>query len=62
MVKARNPDEWTVERWRTEPRWHTLGDLDESQLVEQPPPLWLDLTVASVAAALLWTVAVLLLG
>ena len=57
-----NHDEWTVERWRTEPRRHPLEDLDEPQLVETAPPLWKDLTVAAIAAVLLWGAAVALFG
>jgi hypothetical protein len=61
-VDARKDDEWTIERWRVEPRWRSLGDLDEPQLVEQAPPLWKDLTVASIAAVLLWGAAAVLFG
>ncbi len=61
-MNARNHDEWTIERWRVEPRWRTLGDVEEPQLVEHAPPLWQDLTVASIAAALLWGAAVALFG
>jgi hypothetical protein len=61
-VDARKDDEWTIERWRVEPRWRALDDLDEPQLVEQAPPLWKDLTVASLAAVLLWGAAAVLFG
>ncbi|HXW06372.1 MAG TPA: hypothetical protein VD833_14130 [Vicinamibacterales bacterium] len=53
-------DEWTVERWRLEPRWRPV-DVDEP-LPDLAPPLWKDLTVAAVTAGLLWLVAVALLG
>jgi hypothetical protein len=61
-VNARNHDEWTVERWRVEPRWRILEDVDEPPFAEQAPPLWKDLTVASIAAVLLWGAAVVLFG
>ena len=54
-------DEWTVERWRIEPRLAAL-ELVESTPSEKAPPLWKDLTVASVVAVLLWIAAVMLFG
>ena len=59
-MDGRNRDEWTVERWRVEPRWQSLGDVEEPELVEQAPPLWKDLTVASIVAVLLWGAAAML--
>ena len=61
-MNAPSRDEWTVKRWRTEPRWRTLEDVEEPELVEQTPPLWKDLTVATIAAVLLWGAAAALLG
>lgn len=61
-MNARNHDEWTVERWRIDPRPRTLADVEERQLAEEAPPLWKDLTAASIAAVLLWGAAVALLG
>ena len=49
-----NTDDWTIERWKTEPR---LVGLEYSDAVEQAPPLWKDLTVASALAVLLWAAA-----
>ena len=61
-MRTRNyDDEWTIERWRLEPRPRTL-EFDEPMPREQAPPLWKDLAVASIAAALLWTAAALLFG
>jgi hypothetical protein len=51
----RNADDWTIESWKTEPRLVGLEFSDGS--VEQAPPLWKDLTVASGVALLLWAAA-----
>jgi len=50
-----NHDDWTIDRWRLEPRFSPLDPDDAS--VEQAPPLWKDLTLASVVALLLWVAA-----
>jgi hypothetical protein len=56
-VGSRHYDDWTIESWRIEPRLRALDiDLAES---EQNPPLWKDLTLASVVALVLWVVAAL---
>ena len=56
----RNADEWTIESWKTEPR---LGGIEfQDMSVEHAPPLWKDLALASVVAALLWTAAAVLLA
>ena len=47
-------DDWTIERWKTEPR---LVDLEFSDSVDPSPPLWKDLTLASAVAVLLLGVA-----
>ena len=49
-------DDWTIDRWRLEPRVPSL-EFDESPVVDQAPPLWKDLTLASVVALLLWIAA-----
>ncbi|HET7698956.1 MAG TPA: hypothetical protein VFK57_24775 [Vicinamibacterales bacterium] len=51
----RKADEWTIERWRTEPRLSGLEFPDPT--IDQAPPLWKDLTLASVVAVLLWAAA-----
>ena len=51
-----NLDDWTIERWKTEPRLAGL-QLSDLPSVEQAPPLWKDLTVASALAVLLWLAA-----
>ena len=64
MIK-READDWTIERWRTEPRLvglefgeATAGDT----AVEQTPPLWKDLTLASALAVLLWGAVAVVFG
>ena len=52
-----NHDDWTIDRWRLEQRFRPL-DFDDSSVAEQAPPLWKDLTLASVVALLLWVAAV----
>lgn len=48
-------DEWTIESWRVEPRLRAFeADMDEA---DQNPPLWKDLTLASVVALMLWAAA-----
>jgi len=61
----RQADDWTIERWRTEPRLvglefgeATAGDA----AVEQAPPLWKDLMLASALAVLLLGAAVAVFG
>jgi hypothetical protein len=58
-MKARDVENWTVNRWRLEPRMHGLEFEDLSD-PEQAPPLWQDLTLASVVAVLLWALAAVL--
>ena len=57
MPKA---DNWTIERWKTEPRLVGLEFTEGS--VEQAPPLWKDLAVASALAILLWGAAAVVFG
>ena len=55
-VRSRHyDDDWTVETWRIEPRLRPVeAEMDES---DHNPPLWKDLTLASIIAALLWGAA-----
>jgi hypothetical protein len=55
-VRTSNYDEWTIDRWRVEPRWH-VQDLDETPATDVVPPLWKDLAVSSAVALALWLVA-----
>lgn len=57
MRDKRKSEDWTIERWRTERRLVALEFTDAS--VEQAPPLWKDLTLASALAVLLWGAAAL---
>ena len=57
---SKRNDDWTIERWKTEPR---LGlELSESPTVEQATPLWKDVTLASALAVLLWAAAAFVFG
>ena len=60
-MRTRNYDDSTIDRWRLEPRLRTL-EFEEPGPAEQAPPLWKDLTLASVAAALLWAAAAVVFG
>jgi hypothetical protein len=53
-------DDWTIERWKTEPRLVGLEFSDTT--IDQAPPLWKDLTLASALAVLLWAAAALVVG
>lgn len=58
-MRSRHYDDWTVERWRLEPRNRPFSsDTDEPA---GNPPLWKDLTLASVIAVVLWLAAAMLL-
>jgi hypothetical protein len=57
----RNADDWVIERWKTEPRLVGL-EISDAPTVEQTPPLWKDVTVASALALLLWGAAALVFG
>jgi hypothetical protein len=58
-MNPRNYDNWTVESWRLEPRISGL-EFEDSPNTEQAPPLWKDLTLASVLALVLWIAAAVL--
>ena len=57
MTDKRNAEDWTIERFRTEPRLAGLEFSDAS--VEKAPALWKDVTLASALAVLLWGAAAL---
>lgn len=56
----RKADEWTIESWKTERRIIALEFSDAS--VDQAPPLWKDLTLASALALLFWGAAAVVFG
>jgi hypothetical protein len=58
-MRARDYDEWTIDRWRVEPRWRVL-DIDETPASDVVPPLWKDLAVALAVALALWLSAMAL--
>ena len=60
-MHSRNSDDWIIERWRLEPRMTGL-QLEDSPSTDQAPPLWKDLTLASVLAVLLWAAAAVVFG
>jgi hypothetical protein len=53
-------DDWTIERWRTEPR--LIGLKFSENMDESTPPLWKDLTLALVIALVLWAAAAVVFG
>ncbi len=59
-MRVRTYDEGVIERWRIEPKWGPL-EFDEGAPSETAPPLWIDLTVASIAALVFWIVAAVLI-
>ena len=56
----RKVDDWTIESWKTEPRLGAFEFPDPS--IDPAPPLWKDLTLAAIVAALLWAAAVVALA
>jgi hypothetical protein len=60
-VITRHYDDWTIDRWRLEPRLSAL-DIDDPGGVEPAPPLWKDLALASAVALGLWMAAVAIFG
>jgi hypothetical protein len=60
-MNSRNFDNWTIERWRLEPRISGL-EFEDSPNAEQAPPLWKDFTLASVLAVVLWGTAAIIFG
>ena len=60
-MNTRN-DHWTIEHWRLEPRISGLDFFEDSPAKDQAPPLWKDLTLASVMALLLWLAAAAVFG
>lgn len=57
-MTTRNYDDWTIDRWKVDPKFPSL-EMDEGPM-EQAPPLWKDLTLASVVALALWVLAAII--
>jgi len=49
-------ENWTVDRWKLEPKLDRL-ELDDPPMSDVAPPLWKDLTLALAVAAALWMTA-----
>jgi hypothetical protein len=58
-VNTRKFDDWTVERWRLEPRY--VLEFEDSA-IDKAPPLWKDLTLAAIFALVLIAAAVAAFG
>lgn len=54
-------DDWTIDRWRLEPRLHGL-EIDDPPDSDVAPPLWKDLTLALAIAVVLWMTAAIVFG
>ena len=59
-MRTQKADDWTIERWRTEPRLVGLEFSDTMR--EGTPPLWKDLTLATLIAVVLWAAAAIVLS
>ncbi|MEO5898110.1 MAG: hypothetical protein ABIS06_20675 [Vicinamibacterales bacterium] len=56
-------NDWTIDRWRVErPLKGIQLPAENDQTDENSPPLWKDLTLASVLAIMLWGAVAILLG
>ena len=60
-MRTPNYDDWTVTRWKLEPRFSAV-DFEETPPVETAPPLWKDLTLAAVVAVAIWIAAAAMFG
>ena len=60
-MTTRNYDDYTIDRWRLEPRFNAF-ELEDPAEGDQAPTLWKDLTMASVVAVVLWVTAALVFG
>jgi hypothetical protein len=60
-MTTRNYDDWTIDRWKVDPQFPSL-EFEDSSTADQAPPLWKDLTLASLVALALWVIAALSFG
>ena len=56
-----NYDDWTIDRWRLEPRLKAF-EWDDPADATDAPALWKDLALASLVALVLWLLAVTIFG
>ena len=56
-----NYDEWTINRWKLEPRLSGF-ELDDPADAGDAPALWKDLVLAAVVALVLWLSAATIFG
>jgi hypothetical protein len=61
VVSLPNYDEWTIDRWRIEPRAKLL-DIEVPPEPEATPAFWKDLTTATLVVAALWMSAIIVFG
>jgi hypothetical protein len=54
-------DDWTIDRWKLEPRLNGL-QIDDPPETDMAPSLWKDLTLALAIAAALWMTAAIVFG
>jgi hypothetical protein len=54
-------DDWTIDRWRLEPKLRGL-EIDDPPGSDVAPPLWKDLTLALAVAAALWMTVAIVFG
>lgn len=58
MLKRHDLDDSTIRSWVVEPKVHLADEgFEDLSAVDQAPPLWTDLTLASIVAVLLWLAA-----
>jgi hypothetical protein len=60
-MTTRNYDDWTIDRWRLEPRLERF-EIEDPPDVDPTPTLWKDLTMASAVALVIWITAALVFG
>ncbi len=58
-MTTRNYDDRIIDRWRLDPKFPSL-EMDDPSAADPAPPLWKDLTLASIVAMALWLAAAVL--